>query len=407
MQYPGKLFGYLQRYSWGREGHQSRIGQFAHLKGEQGPLAEYWLGAHTKGPASLVRDGGETVELTKALEQEPARMLGSRWHPGMPATVPFMVKVLSINEAFGLSIQTHPDKAVAARLHAEDPAHYPDDNHKPELGVALTPTTILYGFKGISELLDIAQRLPELRGVLGYDLKNRLEAGRIRGESKEAIVRELVARLYAATPDVIADAVQRIAQRTALAHHTHVEESIIMRLRSTYSDADVGLLMLCVMNVVTMQPGEGIFIAANVPHAYLAGDIVECMACSDNVVRAGLTTKFRDDATLLAITAYETEKPTLLRPSVSSEGWMHYPAGCEEFRLSVAPNGSTPLVVSKREVPAIVLALGSRVVVRCETDSSYQVELADGEALFVPPGGPNFLLERVDAAVYHAEVGCP
>ena len=38
-----------------------------------------------------------------------------------------------------LSIQCHPDKANAERLHREDPAHYPDDNHKPELAVALTP----------------------------------------------------------------------------------------------------------------------------------------------------------------------------------------------------------------------------------------------------------------------------
>ena len=34
--------------------------------------------------------------------------------------------------------------------------------------------------------------------------------------------------------------------------------------------------------------------AANEPHAYVAGEIIECMACSDNVVRAGLTPKFKD-----------------------------------------------------------------------------------------------------------------
>ncbi len=27
--------------------------------------------------------------------------------------------------------------------------------------------------------------------------------------------------------------------------------------------------------------------AANEPHAYVAGEIIECMACSDNVVRLG------------------------------------------------------------------------------------------------------------------------
>jgi mannose-6-phosphate isomerase len=41
--------------------------------------------------------------------------------------------------AQALSIQAHPDKENARRLHAEDPQHYPDDNHKPELAIALTP----------------------------------------------------------------------------------------------------------------------------------------------------------------------------------------------------------------------------------------------------------------------------
>jgi mannose-6-phosphate isomerase len=43
-----------------------------------------------------------------------------------------------------------------------------------------------------------------------------------------------------------------------------------------------------------LKCGEAIYLAANIPHAYLFGDGVECMACSDNVVRAGLTPKFKD-----------------------------------------------------------------------------------------------------------------
>lgn len=42
-----------------------------------------------------------------------------------------------------------------------------------------------------------------------------------------------------------------------------------------------------------MNPGEAIYLAANEPHAYVAGELVEVMATSDNVIRAGLTPKFR------------------------------------------------------------------------------------------------------------------
>jgi hypothetical protein len=39
---------------------------------------------------------------------------------------------------------------------------------------------------------------------------------------------------------------------------------------------------------------SSVFISANIPHAYLEGNCVEIMACSDNVVRAGMTKKHKD-----------------------------------------------------------------------------------------------------------------
>lgn len=66
-----------------------------------------------------------------------------------------------------------------------------------------------------------------------------------------------------------------------------------------YFPNDIGVLSIFFLNIVQMKPGQAIFLAANVPHAYLSGDCIECMACSDNVIRAGLTPKFKDVETLL------------------------------------------------------------------------------------------------------------
>lgn len=63
------------------------------------------------------------------------------------------------------------------------------------------------------------------------------------------------------------------------------------------------------------------FLEANVPHAYLKGDCVECMACSDNTVRAGLTPKFIDVSTLCEMLSY-TPSPSqdrLFPPTQSQE----------------------------------------------------------------------------------------
>lgn len=46
------------------------------------------------------------------------------------------------------------------------------------------------------------------------------------------------------------------------------------------------------------------FLQADDIHAYLSGDIIECMAASDNVVRAGFTPKFKDVPTLVSMLTY-------------------------------------------------------------------------------------------------------
>ena len=45
----------------------------------------------------------------------------------------------------------------------------------------------------------------------------------------------------------------------------------------------------------------------NGPHAYISGDILECMALSDNTVRAGLSPKHKDVETLLNMLEYVGE----------------------------------------------------------------------------------------------------
>ncbi|WP_457566344.1 mannose-6-phosphate isomerase, class I, partial [Caldithrix abyssi] len=78
-----------------------------------------------------------------------------------------------------------------------------------------------------------------------------------------------------------------------------------LKLKKKYG-ADVGLFSIYLLNLLHLKKGQGVFLKAGVPHAYLKGNIVECMANSDNVVRAGLTPKFKDVKTLIEILTYET-----------------------------------------------------------------------------------------------------
>lgn len=49
-------------------------------------------------------------------------------------------------------------------------------------------------------------------------------------------------------------------------------------------------------------------INANEPHAYLKGDIVECMSNSDNGIRGGLTPKYVDKETFLSSVIFEPKQ---------------------------------------------------------------------------------------------------
>jgi mannose-6-phosphate isomerase len=88
------------------------------------------------------------------------------------------------------------------------------------------------------------------------------------------------------------------------------KEELVLQLEKQYP-ADVGVLAIFFLNYVKLVPGEAVYLDANVPHAYLSGEIVECMAASDNVVRAGFTPKFRDTQTLCSMLTYKQVRLSL------------------------------------------------------------------------------------------------
>ncbi len=75
------------------------------------------------------------------------------------------LQILSVSKA--LSVQAHPDKALAEALHARNPSAYPDGNHKPEMAIALTPFTAMVGFRSIAGIAHAVEHCPELRAVIG------------------------------------------------------------------------------------------------------------------------------------------------------------------------------------------------------------------------------------------------
>lgn len=131
----------VQKYAWGKIGSQSIIAQILSLT-KQEPMAELWMGTHPNGPSSVCINSSSKTLLSEFIKNEKhANWLGAGVSKAFAEEVskgqlPFLFKVLSVNQA--LSIQAHPDKALAKQLFANDPTNYKDDNHKPEICIALT-----------------------------------------------------------------------------------------------------------------------------------------------------------------------------------------------------------------------------------------------------------------------------
>lgn len=289
--------------------------------------------------------------------------------------LPFLLKVLSVAKA--LSIQAHPDLTLAQRLFKDQPTVYKDGNHKPEMALALTPFQALVGFTTPQQLRDTVAAVPELRAALG-DSADAVLSGERETESLKAAF----ARLMSAPAAQAAAHVSQLAARLlcvepgALRPH----ERLALTLQAQYP-GDVGILAAFFLNLVELQPGQAVALAANEPHAYLLGECVEVMATSDNVVRAGLTPKLRDVATLTAMLTYTQGAAVILNGE--GEGCVRsYAPGFDEFALDVVtalPGGDLP-ALPPSQGPAVLLCLSGGAVAR-----------ADGKELVVQPGTALFL----------------
>lgn len=136
-----RLQAEVKQYKWGQLGSTSLVADLA-SNGEgqvsvnaNEPYAELWMGSHVSGPSVSSKTG---EPLNRWLERNPLA-LGKEVLKEHGSSLPFLFKVLSIQKS--LSIQSHPDKALAEQLHATRPNVYKDPNHKPEIALAVWTLT--------------------------------------------------------------------------------------------------------------------------------------------------------------------------------------------------------------------------------------------------------------------------
>lgn len=324
-----ELTGYLQVYEWGKIGYGSIAAiLYADDIDPSTPYAELWLGTHPNGNATIKE---YQMSLQEYLEEHPEYLGTALEYWNKFGTLPFLLKVLSVRKA--LSIQVHPDILTAQVLHEDYPLLYKDPNHKPEMAIALTKFHALCGFRSAEEIKECFVNVTELQLIITPSLLLTYQE-----TLDETLLKKILFSMLTKDDELVELAITKFLRRFDEEDEPTKEKfkyQLVKKLHDQFP-ADSGAFMVFFLNEVTLEPGEAMYIPPGLPHAYLSGDCVECMATSDNVVRAGLTPKYKDIETLLEILDYQSFTPEGLKmkSKAISEYTTHYHPPITDFGVS-------------------------------------------------------------------------
>ncbi len=378
---PYLLKNQIMNYAWGTKNKAAFIPHLLGLPVEPDtPYAELWMGAHPRAPSVL-----ETLsaDLFQLIQKVPELVLGSDCLKRFGSRFPYLFKVLSAGEA--LSIQAHPDKKQAEQLHAKDPDHYPDDNHKPEIAIALSSLTALVGFRSFTDLIQMLEDYHEISGFIGDEYIQAFKACKTEAEQRQHLKSVYSMFMTKALKDPLEYQKAVLALSERLDSRTRSSETDILfrELMQKYGPEDVGLFALYFLNFVHLQSGEAVFLKAGIPHAYVKGNILECMANSDNVVRAGLTPKFKDVETLTDILTYEMSGISLYK-TYGSEKEILYNPPVDDFAVKqIYREPDEDYTVENNSSPNILLVTQGQIEIMWGSDSA--LKMKQGNAVFIPP----------------------
>ena len=367
-----RLTGVIQPYAWGS---RTALPEFFGVEPTGEPQAELWLGAHPLAPSTV---DGEPLD--KVVAHDPAGVVGRASVEAFGPRLPFLMKIIAAAQP--LSLQAHPSRQQAAAGYAREQAAgvprdaphrtYRDGWPKPELLCALVETEALCGFREPRETYQLFGRLA-VTGAL--DLVAPLEDADIPAEKRLRAVFSRLLRLGSDVRSVIVE-VGRAAEAVPGSDDWAPFARTAYELNAYYP-GDPGVLAALLMNRITLQPGDALFMPPGNLHAYLSGGGVEIMANSDNVMRGGLTPKYVNIDELLAILDFTPGLRGLITSSEESRGVWRYPAPAPEFALWRVELRNEPVVAPATGGGRVLLMTDGDITL---TSSTSRLDVVRGES---------------------------
>ncbi len=384
-----RLTGVTKNHDWGST---TLIPHFLGEDEDGLPWAEQWFGAHPLGPAQLddaagTGAGSTPADLRALIQSDPALYLGPSTRFMLGDELPYLVKLIA--PARALSLQVHPGRTQAIRGFEREEASgtpigspqrlYQDTTHKPEMLYGLTKFEALVGFAVRREA---RQRLEGLDCPLASRLSRRLLMAAGRGV--KPVISWLMDPEEGPSPQEVAQFAAACKQRLeAGASPDAGLDATIVSLQEQFP-GQAGIIICFLMNHLEVDPGEAVFVPTGTVHSYQKGLGLEVMANSDNVIRAGLTSKTVSPQLFLETASFDALPPTRIAPEHPVPGINLFRSPVEDFELSVAtpnaPGAASPLPL-RGTGPRVLVGLEGQV--HAQTAAS-RLTLGRGEAAFVP-----------------------
>ena len=372
----------VQVYDWGSA---TAIPELLGRPTDGSPVAEAWYGAHASASSWL--DGTSGDSLHHAISADPVGTLGEDVVSRFGGGLPFLLKLIAA--ARPLSLQVHPSVELAEDGYAREDAagiphdhphrSYRDRNHKPELVYALSTFEALVGFRAPRRTAEI---LRGLRHPVARHLHKTIMATPTTTGMHDAFA-SLVSGATRPTPAEVTQFADELRARAVAGSPSPRTDGAVARLERAYP-GDPGAVTAVLLNPVTLRPGEALFVPAGAVHCYLDGVAVEIMANSDNVLRAGLTSKHVDIPELLRAVDCVAAPPIRIAPEHVYDATDVFYAPVDDFELSVTHVPVREQCRLPGVGPRVLLCLEGRVRLRAE--SGAELELVAGSAGFVPAG---------------------
>jgi mannose-6-phosphate isomerase len=325
------LEGVVQHYAWGGTSFIPNLIKAKNTNNQ--PFAELWMGTHHRGPSTITQ-GENKWDLRDYFKAHP-KALGNQTIEKFGEKLPFLFKILDVNAM--LSIQSHPTKKQAEIGFSNENEigipltakhrNYKDDNHKPELMVALTDFWLLHGFQSIEKIDHI------VKNVTGFE-----SFGKIWEQQSIAALYQHIMEL----PQEDINQLLKPLHKELISKEQELQKNqadfwalkAFQQYTTPEGNYDRGIFSIYLFNLVFIEKGGGIFQDAGVPHAYLEGVNVEIMANSDNVFRGGLTPKHVDVPELMGNLVLSPVVPNIISGESVSASEVYYPTPAPDFGLS-------------------------------------------------------------------------